>query len=66
MAKRDIRQEILNGIQEINAFKAGQGELRTRHDFETVINTNEVEARIRNLPYPFDLELAKQASRASF
>ena len=30
MAKRDIGQEILEGIQEIKAFKAGQGELRTR------------------------------------
>lgn len=46
MVKRDIRQKILDGIQEIKAFKAGQGELRTRHDVETVINTNEVEARI--------------------
>ena len=30
MAKRDIGQEILDGIQEIKAYKAGQANLRTR------------------------------------
>ena len=30
MAERDIGLEILEGIREIKAFKAGQGELRTR------------------------------------
>jgi len=29
MSKRDIGQEILDGIQEIKAFKAGRGDLRT-------------------------------------
>jgi putative transcriptional regulator len=29
MSKRDIGKEILDGIQEIKAFKAGQGNLRT-------------------------------------
>lgn len=29
MAERDIGTEILSGILEIKAFKAGQGELRT-------------------------------------
>jgi len=29
MSKRDIGQEILDGIQEIKGFKAGQGNLRT-------------------------------------
>ena len=29
MSKRDIGQEILNGIQVIKAFKAGQGNLST-------------------------------------
>ncbi|MCB0047872.1 MAG: helix-turn-helix domain-containing protein [Caldilineaceae bacterium] len=30
MSERDIGLEILEGIQEIKAFKAGQGDLRTR------------------------------------
>lgn len=30
MSKRDIGQEILDGIQEIKAFKANRGSLRTR------------------------------------
>ena len=30
MSERDTGQEILDGIQEIKAFKAGQVELRTR------------------------------------
>lgn len=30
MPKRDIGQEILDGIQEIKAYKAGQVDLRTR------------------------------------
>ena len=30
MSKRDIGQEILDGIQEIKAYKAGQVNLRTR------------------------------------
>lgn len=30
MAKRDIGQEILEGIREIKKFKAGQGSLRTQ------------------------------------
>jgi putative transcriptional regulator len=29
MSERDIGQEILDGIQEIKAFKAGRGDLRT-------------------------------------
>jgi putative transcriptional regulator len=29
MSKRDIGQEILDGIQEIKAFKAGRGDLHT-------------------------------------
>jgi putative transcriptional regulator len=29
MTNRDIGQEILDGIQEIKAFKAGRGDLRT-------------------------------------
>ena len=29
MPKRDIGQEILDGIQEVKAFKAGRGNLRT-------------------------------------
>ncbi|PKO03991.1 MAG: transcriptional regulator [Chloroflexi bacterium HGW-Chloroflexi-3] len=29
MSKRDIAQEILDGIQEIKAFKAGRSDLRT-------------------------------------
>ena len=29
MSKRDIGQEILDGIQEIKSFKAGRGDLRT-------------------------------------
>jgi putative transcriptional regulator len=29
MSKRDIGQEILDGIQEIKAFKKGKGNLRT-------------------------------------
>ncbi len=33
MSKRDIGQEILDGIQEIKAFKAGHGTLRT-HSFK--------------------------------
>jgi len=30
MTKRDIGQEILDGIQEIKAFKKGEGNLKTR------------------------------------
>lgn len=30
MAKRDIGQEILEGLQEIKAYKAGVGDLRSR------------------------------------
>lgn len=30
MPQRDIGQEILDGIQEIKAYKAGQVDLRTR------------------------------------
>jgi len=30
MSKRDIGQEILEGIQEVKAFKAGKATLRTR------------------------------------
>ncbi len=30
MAKRDIGQEILEGLQEINAYKAGKVDLRKR------------------------------------
>lgn len=33
MSKRDIGQEILDGIQEIKAFKTGRGNLRT-HSFK--------------------------------
>ena len=29
MANRDIGQEILDGIEEIKAFKSGEGELKT-------------------------------------
>ena len=35
MSKRDIGQEILDGIREIKAFKAGQGGLRTHALKET-------------------------------
>ena len=31
MAERDIGQEILDGIREIKAHKAGKGNLRTHH-----------------------------------
>ena len=30
MSERDLSQEILNGIREIKAFKAGKGKLKTR------------------------------------
>lgn len=30
MSKRDVGMEILEGIREIKAYKAGQGNLRTR------------------------------------
>lgn len=34
MSERDIAQEILDGIQEIKAYKAGQVDLRTVQDRE--------------------------------
>jgi putative transcriptional regulator len=34
MSKRDIGQEILNGIREVKAFKAGKKSLRLRSFWE--------------------------------
>lgn len=36
MSDRDIGREVLDGIREVKAFKAGQGSLRTRRMEEPV------------------------------
>jgi len=45
MVKRDIGQEILDGIQEIKAFKKGHGELRT-HKLSDPSPPHEIRARM--------------------
>ena len=46
MVKRDIGQEILDGIQEIKAFKNGLGELRT-HKLSAPSPPQEIRARMK-------------------
>lgn len=46
MSKRDIGQEILTGIQEIKAFKAGEKPLRT-HTLKEPAPVQTIRARLR-------------------
>ena len=45
MSKRDIGQEILDGIQEIKAFKASRGDLRT-HSLKEPSSPQVIRARL--------------------
>ncbi|MHC1770178.1 MAG: helix-turn-helix domain-containing protein [Flexilinea sp.] len=46
MSKREVGQEILAGIQEIKAFKAGQGDLRT-HVLKESASPQVIRARLK-------------------
>jgi putative transcriptional regulator len=46
MPKRDVGQEILEGIQEIKNFKASQGNLRT-HVYKDPASPQEIRARLK-------------------
>ena len=46
MSKRDIGQEILDGIQEIKAAKAGRGDLRT-HLLKEPASPQVIRARLK-------------------
>ena len=45
MSKRDIGQEILDGIQEIKALKVGRGNLRT-HSFRELAAPQVIRAKL--------------------
>lgn len=46
MAKRDIGQEILDGLREIKAHKAGKVDLRKR-TFQPLAPANEIRAKLQ-------------------
>ncbi len=46
MPDRDIGQEILDGIREIKAYKAGQGKLRT-HKLKEPASPREIRIRLK-------------------
>jgi putative transcriptional regulator len=46
MSERDIGQEILDGIREVKAFKAGQGNLRV-HTLKVPASAQEIRARLK-------------------
>jgi putative transcriptional regulator len=46
MAKRDIGQEILDGVREIKAYKAGQIDLRKR-TFQPPASAKEIRAQLQ-------------------
>ena len=46
MSKRDIGQEILDGIREIKAFKADQGDLRT-HTLKEPASPQAIRAKLK-------------------
>jgi putative transcriptional regulator len=46
MSKRDIGQEILDGIREVKAFKTGQGNLRT-HTLKEPASPQVIRAKLK-------------------
>ena len=46
MSRRDIGQEILEGVREINAYKAGKQALQT-HELKRPAPTQEIRARLQ-------------------
>ena len=46
MSKRDISQEILDGIREVKAFKAGQGNLHT-HTLKEPASPQVIRAKLK-------------------